>query len=153
MMRLIASCFALLASFSVSAQDSISNLNPSVSARIGVVGASCTPAYDIGMTSTGTQIVCHGGVWIAQDVLDKDRVSEYYNVQASDADTTKVLIAYCPVGWKVVGGDCNFDGSTPVHKNVLGHTDGDRGMWCFFAFSVVVLPQGVQTTADCVKVN
>ncbi len=157
-MKTALAILSVILSLPVFAGDSTSNALPSVAPRTGVAGAACTVAYERAMTASGVPLICYGGLWKAEDVADKGRYSVYYPRAPADDNTTKVLISYCPVGWKAVGGDCNFDGNTTESKNVLGHTDGDRGYWCFFSFRNAYAvspfgPLGVQSTVDCVRLN
>ena len=152
----IFTCLLFMLFSEVAFSDSVGNINPALTARIGVAGSACTATYEKGMTAAGRSLICYGGVWREVDLKGKTQVSEYYVYSPADNYTTKVLIAYCPVGQRAIGGDCNFDGGTTQHKNVLGHTDGDRGYWCFFAFQYVSYPEttgyGVQSRADCIDI-
>lgn len=150
--------FLLLLPLSGFAADSTLMANPVLSARTGVVGAACSRVYERGITAAGVPLICFSGIWKAEDVAAKMRVTQSYTRTPADDNTTKVNIAYCPVGWKAIGGDCNYDGDTRESKNELGHTDGDRGYWCFFSFRNAYsefygFPLGVSTTADCVRFN
>lgn len=136
------------------ASDSISTTNPAVSSRVAVSGAACSTVYERAITAAGAPLSCYGGTWNIVGAKNKSRISEIYIRTAADNNTTKVLIAYCPAGKRVIGGDCNFDGGTNMHKNVLGHSDGNTGYWCFFSFLNAFDPAmpglGVITTADCI---
>ncbi|MDU4254431.1 hypothetical protein [Pseudomonas sp.] len=138
--------------------DSTVNGTPAVSQLYGSKGAGCSVPFDQALTYEGESIFCIGGTWQAGSLSGYERVADMYIRTAADNDHTIVRIAYCPVGKRVIQSLCNFNGGTNQHDKPLGHTDGDRGAWCFYRLYNAydpAFPGGIEnslvTTAICIN--
>lgn len=145
---------AFAAADSALAGDSLTVGNPAITNSARVNGSACANNYEVGVAANGQTLICYGGTWKNVGSTGYVRVTALHIRTAADNYTTKVLIATCPAGKRVIGGDCNFDGGTNMHKNPLGHTDGTTGFWCFFSFANAYDPAnpgfGETSSADCI---